>query len=157
MLSVFITINHIVFGGGSLPKHNATKGLGKEGHVPLQNGLDLRGGEVKAVICCGITSQKANEKLRRRVGATLNDVHPVSVVETTVHEVRCRTALGVVELHPDEIKCGVGNSIAELLIRDSALRRTRDVESLIGVFGVMGPEAVDHRSISYPPSVAIHY
>jgi hypothetical protein len=156
LLSVVITqAVDVVFGIGRLPQHYTTEMVGIEGHIDKQKSLHLFGLEIISGSRRLFSSWQTDEKLRIRVGAFPDDLDPIGKVETSVPVVRCRATFRVIKLDPEEIKCRAGNSLAELLIRDTALRRTGDVEGLIGVLLKVASETVDHRSPSCPSLVVL--
>ncbi|KAJ5117286.1 hypothetical protein N7526_011395 [Penicillium atrosanguineum] len=128
----------IALSGGSLPQHYTTEMVRIEGHIDEQNSLHLRGLEIIRSARCIFRSWETYEKLCVRVGTFLDDLDPTGEVETTIEVVRCRATCRVIKLDPNEIEHRVGNSIAELLIRNTALRRSRDIEGLIGEVGEPG-------------------
>jgi hypothetical protein len=120
-------------------------------HVCFNQRGHLSGGQIVARTSRSLSSRKTDEQLGTGISAGLDDIDPVAKVEaaSALDEVPGRAARGVVELHPDEIERRVGDGIAELHIRDGALRSTRDVECLVRVLVEVGSQTVDHGGVDY--------
>lgn len=155
-LSVVVTQTvDIILGISSLPQHDTTEIVGIEGHIDDQNILHCLSVDIISVTRCSLSSWETDEKLRLSVGASLDDSDPLGVVETSLGVVRCRAPIIVVKLDPKEIEYRGRNSHVELLVRSTALRRTGDVEGLLGVLFEVGSETGDHRSPPCPSLVVL--
>ena len=156
VLSVVVTQTiDITLSIGSLPQHYTTEMVGIEGHIDEQNIFHLLRLDIISGIRCIFSSWETDEKLCIRVGASPDDPDPLGEVETSTRVVRCRATVRIVELDPNEIEYRAGNSVVELLVRNTALGRTRDIEGLIGVLFEVASETVDHRSPSCPSLVVL--
>lgn len=153
MLSVSEAVNDVLVTSGSLPEHDTTELIREGINAGLNQGLNLLRGDIVAREGSGAGSRKTNVELGLLVGAVLDDIDPLGVVEAdgAVGKVGGSTGRGVVELNPEEIKDRVGDSVAELGIGDGALGGTGDVVGLIGS-GVVLAHTVDESS---PANAAI--
>lgn len=80
-----------------------------------------------------------------------DDIHPLIEVEAradAINEVTGGAALGVVELHPNEVKCRCGNCITELCIGYLALGGRGDVKGTLRDQGKELSEPINHGRIT---------
>lgn len=140
----------IVISGSSLPQHDTSKRIRIQVYIGLNQRLHLFRTDVEPLSSSTHRRWKTNEKLCIGVHGALDDIDPVIKVEvaSVFHEVPRRTALGVVELNPDEVECSAVDGKIELQVREWTLRRSRDIEFLIGIFFEAVAELVDHGGVS---------
>lgn len=108
----------VVLSGSSLPQHNTSERIRVQVRVCLNQSSHLSRREIE-FLSSGIRScWKTNEEFGIRVHGISDDIDPVIKVEmaSVIHKVPCRTALGVVELNPDEVECSMVDGIVELRI-----------------------------------------
>jgi hypothetical protein len=115
-------------------------------HILQQKKLHHRRVDIILGSRCKFTARKTDEELCVRVGTAQDHINPRNEVEVSVHS---RATICVIELDPEEIEYRVGDGIAELRIRNTALRRGGDIEGFIGVLFEIRSKTVDHRSPSY--------
>ena len=110
------SIDLVPIRGSCFPKHNTPERLRIHIHILCDQGLNLIRFQVEPLDCHFWAGWQANQQLRFRVGAVLDNSHPVTIVESRVfvsfNEVAGRAAFSIVELDPDKIEHGIRYSIA---------------------------------------------
>lgn len=112
---ITLPIDLVPIRGTCFPKHNTPKILRIHIHILCYQGLNLVRLQVEPLDCHFRAGWQTNQQFCFRVGAVLDDSHPVIIVESRIsvpfNEVPGRAAFGVVELDPDKIERGIRNSI----------------------------------------------
>lgn len=143
----------VPFRRGRIPDHDSTE------HLRIL--VNIRGNQrnnlcrrhvVHGAYGRSLIAGQANKKFGRRVGAVPDDIGPSVVVEAgaqDVDEVISATFRVVVELRPDEVKRGIGDGVAELLVGQAAPGSSREVELLIWLLGEVSAQFICNDSIAY--------
>lgn len=151
VLEIVKAINNVIPSRCSLPQHDTAESLRVKANIFLNQWLCLARGNIVSGVGRILRRRQTDVELRRRVGALLDNINPVTEVEVTraISVVCSRAALAIVELNPNEVESRVLNGVAELFIRDRALRGARDVEFLARELFEARTETVDHGSVAW--------
>lgn len=110
------SIDLVPIRGTCFPEHDTPESFRIHIHILCNQGLNLVRLQVEPLDCHFRAGRQTNKQLRFRIGAVLDDSHPVIIVESWIsvsfNGVPGRASISVVKLDPDKIERRIRNSVA---------------------------------------------